>query len=517
MKNLQLLFLSIIIILFSCGKDEIKEITLPTNAKAGNIYNLETTTHEESGRTIVNGILVVKENHSKSDSRLIALPVKIYKTSNKEALEPVFYLTGGPGHSNLGYWPSDELLAERDIVLVGYRGVDGSSRIDCPEFMKGTEKHHLFSKESIKAMQNNVTSCLDKWENNGLDINCYTMTDVIDDMETARKTLNYTKVNLLSASYGTRLAQIFALRYPESIYRSIMVSVNPPGHFVWQPKTIDNQIEHYSKLWAKDSVYSKKTDDLAKMMKRVTHNMPKKWLFVDIDPDNVRFAAFMGLYHTNGAGSVFDAFIAADKGDPSGLALVSLMTDWQLKNMDVVWGDMLAKSFTDYNTSIDYYDKMKLNSNIIGSPGSQLFAVHEVWPVITKDTLFNQVQTSETETLLLSGNIDFSTPAEFARDELLPHLKNSKQYILSEYGHTGDIMYKNRKAFTTAITSYYSTGEADMSLYKEERVDFEPAMSFPKIAKLAIGAIVFLILLITGTILLIRRFIKRRKRKKLRI
>ncbi|NJO91566.1 MAG: hypothetical protein HC831_23335 [Chloroflexia bacterium] len=235
----------------------------------------------------------------------------------------------------------------------------------------------------------------------------------------------------------------------------------------------------------------------------------------NIDPDKVRFASFMGLYHTGSAGSVFDAFIAAENGDLSGLALVSLMTNWQLNNMNVVWGDMLAKSFVDYDSSVDYYETMKLNSGIIGSPGSQLFAIHEVWPVKTKDTVYNKVRETDVECLLLSGSIDFSTPAEFARNELLPYLKNGKQYILSEYGHVGDVMYKNYNAFNQAITDYYATGEADMSLYKKEKVNFEPNMSFPQIAKIAIGAVVFVILLILGFVLLIRRRRKRRRSKRM--
>lgn len=516
MKQVSLLIFVLFFVFISCSEKENKQsLQFPKDAKAGKVYHLKTSKDEESGRIITTGLLAVFENHETKKGKIIGLPIKIYKSTSENPMKPVFYFEGGPGQSNLHFSPHNDLLAQRDVVLVGYRGVDGSSKIDCPEFLKGTENYHLFSKESIKEMQNNTKACLDKWKNEGIDINCYTMTDVIDDMETARKALKYDRVNLLSVSYGTRLAQIYALRYPESVFRSVMVSVNPPGHFVWSPETIDNQIEYYSKLWGNDAAYSKKTTDLAGTMKSVMHNMPKKWLFFNIDPDKARFATFMGLYHTSSAGAVFDAFIAAENGDPSGLALVSLMTDWQLNNMGIVWGDMLAKSFVDYDASVDYSKTMKINSSIMGSPGSQLFAIHEVWPVKTKDTLYSKVQETNVECLLLSGNIDFSTPAEFARDELLPYLKKGKQHILSEYGHVGDIMYRDYNAFSKAITSYYATGNADMSLFKYEKVNFEPNMSFPQIAKIAIGAVVFILLLIVGAVLLIRRRRKKRKSKKM--
>ena len=42
-------------------------------------------------------------------------------------------------------------------------------------------------------------------------------------------------------------AMIYAWRYPRSIHRSVMIGVNPPGHFLWSPKTTDEQIRRYSR------------------------------------------------------------------------------------------------------------------------------------------------------------------------------------------------------------------------------------------------------------------------------
>jgi len=495
MRKSIVLIPAILFTICSCSDQEIDFNKMPENALAGKVYNLTTSQHEDSGREIVHATLVVAEDRNTPDSRLLALPIKIFKSSNPDPEEPVFWLTGGPGSSNINYWPSDELLAQRDMVLVGYRGMDGSTVLDCPDFLDGTFNSNMFSKEAISQMRDNLCECQDEWSKSGIDLSSYSMTDVIDDMEVARQALNYEKINLLSVSYGTRLAQIFAYRYPESINRSIMVSVNPPGHFVWNPDTIDRQFQHYSKLWADDPVFSKKTDDLSACIKRVMNNMPKRWLFINIDPDKVRFATFMGLHNTSGAGSVFDTFIAADNGDASGLALVSLMTKLQLKKLDKGWGDFVGKAFVDFDPSVNYYEEMKLNSHIIGSPGAQFFAVARAWQVITKDTLYSKPRNSDVETLLLSGNIDFSTPAEFARDELMPYLKNGKQYILSEYGHGGDIINRNYEAYVKATTSYYSEGEADMSGYKSQDVDFTPQKSYPQLAKIAIGSMVGGILL----------------------
>ena len=47
--------------------------------------------------------------------------------------EPIFRLEGGPGMTNMQFSKASRLADDHDVVLVGYRGVDGSSRLDCPE------------------------------------------------------------------------------------------------------------------------------------------------------------------------------------------------------------------------------------------------------------------------------------------------------------------------------------------------------------------------------------------------
>ena len=72
----------------------------------------------------------------------------------------------------------------------------------------------MFSSEQMKKSLENIKQCAQDLTNQGIDLEGYTMLEVIDDMEAARKLLGYNKIHLLSQSYGTRLAQIYAHRYP---------------------------------------------------------------------------------------------------------------------------------------------------------------------------------------------------------------------------------------------------------------------------------------------------------------
>jgi len=53
-----------------------------------------------------------------------------------------------------------------------------------------------------------------------------------------------------------------------------------------------------------------------------------------------------------------------------------------------------------------------------------------------------------------------------------------------------------------------------MSGYKSQVVDFTPERSYPQLAKIAIGSLVGVLLLIFGIVFLARHLIRRRKKKK---
>ena len=110
-----------------------------------------------------------------------------------------------------------------------------------------------------------------------------------------------------------------------------MIGVNPPGHFVWEPALIDEQIQYVSALCAEDKYCSTQTDDFAASMQRVMKQMPESWLGIPIDAGKVRFVGFNMIFHVNSAAIFYDAVLAADTGDPSGLAMLSLLYSLQIR------------------------------------------------------------------------------------------------------------------------------------------------------------------------------------------
>ena len=265
-------------------------VSVPAGAKAGDL-TLESCEYatEDGSYAADCGTLVVPENRADPQSRLIALPVTRIRARSAHPAEPIFRLEGGPGLTNMQFTKASRFADYHDVVLVGYRGVDGSSRLDCPEVESAVgHSNDILAEKSMRAYGNALRACADRLTGDGIDLAGYGLAQQVDDLEAARKALGYDRIDLVSESAGTRTALIYSWRYPKSIHRSVMIGANPPGHFVWDAKTTDEQIQRYSELCAKDETCSKRTDDLAASMRRTAADIPDRWLFLPIKKGNVQ-------------------------------------------------------------------------------------------------------------------------------------------------------------------------------------------------------------------------------------
>ena len=241
---------------FGRGTDPV---SVPTGAKAGDLILERCDYATEDGSYAADcGTLVVPENRADPQSRLIALPVTRIRARSNRPAEPVFRLQGGPGITNMKFSQASRFAERRDVVLVGYRGMDGSSVLDCPEVESELKRStDLQGEKSFRERADAFRACANRLSDDGVDLAGYSLPQRVDDLEAARKALGYGRIDLLSESLGTRIAMIYAWRYPRSIHRSVMLAVNPPGHFVWDEKTTDEQFGRYAALCAKDSTCRK--------------------------------------------------------------------------------------------------------------------------------------------------------------------------------------------------------------------------------------------------------------------
>ena len=125
----------LVLLLTACGKKEKAPLTVPEGVHAGQLVGLKPCTYEAQDVEYAAecGVLVVPENRTDPNSRLLALPITRVHATGTSSTEPIFALPGGPGIPNYGSSRISWFLEKHDAVILGYRGVDGSVKLDCPE------------------------------------------------------------------------------------------------------------------------------------------------------------------------------------------------------------------------------------------------------------------------------------------------------------------------------------------------------------------------------------------------
>ena len=486
-------------------------VSVPKGALAGDLLLDPCTYSTENGSYAADcGTLVVPENRADPHSRLIALPVTRIRSLSDHPAEPVFWLKGGPGLTNMQLPWANRFAEDRDVVLVGYRGVDGSSVLDCPE-VESAVKHStdILSKKFFDSYAAGFRACAARLTDEGVDLAGYTLPQRVDDFEAVRKALDYGRIDLLSESVGTRTAMIYAWRYPESIHRSVMMSVNPPGHFLWDPKTTNELIGRYSDYCSKDASCSKRTDDLAALMGRT--DVPDHWFFLPVKDSSVPVASYFGLMETTSESAplngpmTLSSWLSAADDDASGFWFQSLLGDLAFPALGV-WGDYAAVAAIDARASRTYFSSGEQGdtSNLGYAATAFIWGggqLADAWPAAPDDDEYAVVRPSNVETLLISGELDFATPPQAATEELLPTLPNGHQVVLPGFGHSTSIWTEQRAAGTRLINTFLSTGRVDDSLYKPQPVDFTPEVTQTALGKGIAGAMIGLAALTVLSIL----------------
>ncbi|HXJ63652.1 MAG TPA: alpha/beta hydrolase [Actinomycetota bacterium] len=498
----------LVILRFDSGDDRV---SVPAGARAGQLTTHTCTYPTEAGALPADcGTLVVKENRADPASRLIALPVVRIHAKSPHPGDPIFRMEGGPGITNMTFPQASRFVGRHDVVLVGYRGVDGSSQLDCPEVTSAmSHSEDFLAASSFRAVAGAFRECASRLRGDGVDLAGYTLGQRTDDFEDARRALGYAKVDLLSESAGTRTAMVFAWRHPASIDRSVMVGVNPPGHYLWDPVTTDAQIERYSELCAQDATCRSRTADLAGTMRAEAAQIPDHWFVFPISPGIVRIGSFFGLMDASQASPIsapqtIGAWLAAANGDPSGFWLQSLMG--RLIFPTRVWGEAAATAQEDASAAGAYFAQGHPGS-ILGNAGSEFMwadgGLADAWPAGPGDEGYAHVQPSSVPTLLIGGTLDFATPANFATDELLPALANGHQVVLPNFGHTTDFWYQQQDAGTHLVSGFFDSGAVDTSGYVHQSIEFGRGPSQGMLAKIVLGSIVGLAALAVVGLLLV--------------
>ncbi len=499
-------------------------LAVPAGAAAGDLLLEPCEFEADSGSYPADcGTLVVAEDAADAASPLIALPVIRVRALTNDPQEPLFFLTGGPGESNIEFASqfADRYVTNRDFVMVGYRGADGSVRLDCPEVSRAQSRStDILSDAFFSGVADAYGSCASRFADEGIDVTRYGLVQQIDDMEAARTALGYDRINLLSESAGTRTAMIYGWRHPDSIRRSVMVGVNPPGAFLLDPDITDEQLARFAALCDADDACRARTPDLTATMRGTAADFPGRWGLLPIKESNLRAATLYGLLETapTGAASapmMIDTWLSAAEGDTSGFWFNSVLIDVMFPDLFIA-GQRAAAVSIDYPAAREYFDDgpgdlSNLGRAATASPWAAGRWV-DVWPAAAEAESYQRVRTSAVETLVVNGALDVMTPPQLASRNLMPHLPNGQEVVLPGFGHTVSFFNQQSEAGTQLVNTFLESGAVDVSRYGPELVDFTPPSTHRVYARIVLAALLGLAAIMVLSLVVLARRVRARGR-----
>jgi pimeloyl-ACP methyl ester carboxylesterase len=163
------------------------------------------------------------------DGATLPLHVTIAPAVRERAdADPLYVLAGGPGQAG-----SDivflldrafaRVRATRDIVLIDQRGSGRSGRLGCDDPV-------LLDFPDDDTMRERMAACVAAFDDRLLVH--YSTDAAAADIEQVRRALGHGRINVWGGSYGTRLAQAYARRHPQSVRTLLLDSVAAPEQVI---------------------------------------------------------------------------------------------------------------------------------------------------------------------------------------------------------------------------------------------------------------------------------------------
>ena len=161
--------------------------------------------------------------------------------------DPVFLLAGGPGQSAIAVAAStmalfSRLNNRRDIVFVDQRGTGGSAPLVCPD----AEHESLAEQADPDRQYRLAVECKAQllklpYIKSESDLGLFTTSIAVQDLDAVRRELGAERIDLVGASYGTRVALEYQRQFPKAVRRSVIDGVAPPDMALPASFSLDNQ------------------------------------------------------------------------------------------------------------------------------------------------------------------------------------------------------------------------------------------------------------------------------------
>ena len=364
--------------------------------------------------------------------------------------DPLVPIAGGPGQGTVQFYTAwsgafEAVRRNRDILLIDQRGTGESSTMDC-DF--DDDMVLVESDNSVELTVEYTAECLSKLP---YDPRFFTTSVAVTDIEAVREALGYPSLNLYGVSYGSRVAQHFARRYPGSTRTLIIDGVVAPQISLGPEIATDSQ-DAVNRILARcieDEACGERFPNLVDDFDRVVAELRETPVDILVPhpstgrAEEIRFgigefaaAVRMLAYHPASISLLPLLISEAGNGNyvPLGSQFLMTMTEMaDMLSLGMHNAVMCTEDVPYYDESMIDYDG--LEASYMGTFQLEaLKAICSVWPAGPIDDGFKVPLESDIPTLLLSGNADPITPPRYA-DLAAVDLGNARHLVGQDQGH----------------------------------------------------------------------------------
>jgi pimeloyl-ACP methyl ester carboxylesterase len=380
--------------------------------------------------------VTVPEDPQKPVGRQLQLFVaRIPALSRQAAAEPLFIIAGGPGLGASTFYSSAAPVFARirrrhDIILVDQRGTGRSHPLVCQ--FDEQQMWDAGEDETARVMRE-CRSSLEKTH----DLAQYTTSVAVRDLEAVRRALGYRRISFYGSSYGTRVAQHYARRYPASTEALILDGVVPPTRILGTSTPLDAErsLQQVFERCRKDAACQQHFGDPARDYRELRERLARAPVQVTMADPHTGAPRVLDFTASALAGALRLATYSAGQAALLPLAL-------HLASHDNQFGPLASQfllSAAGYDAVLAYgmhnsvvcaedvpfFDtapaaRRDLDATFLGT--AQIDALQALctgWPRGPVDADLHERMDSPVPALLLSGTADPVTPAAFGDETAL--------------------------------------------------------------------------------------------------
>jgi pimeloyl-ACP methyl ester carboxylesterase len=346
--------------------------------------------------------------------------------ARRKFADPVFLLAGGPGQSAVAVAaPTMALFARlnnrRDIVFVDQRGTGGSAPLQCREPEHETLAEQSDSERQVRlAMQCKAQLLKLPYVRSEDDLRYFTTSIAVQDLDAVRRALGADRVDLVGASYGTRVALEYQRQFPRAVRRSVLDGVAPPDLAMPASFSRDNQaaLDALFAACEAEPACARDHPELRAHFESLLASLPRTVKAVHpltgrseefvLGRDMVLGAVRNALYAPQIAAALPEAIDAAKRGDVAGI--VGLHATFSARKSTRIAEGM--------HLSVVCAEDVPRVGESGDAPGVDFGAAFArfygqmcaEWPRGDVPPAFYSIATSATPVLVLSGGLDPATP-----------------------------------------------------------------------------------------------------------